>query len=146
MTKRAVGYVRVSDESQVDTFSFDAQRREIRCHCTQHGYQLADVYSDEGFSAHSEKLSDRPALTALLDDAAAGKFDFVVCPTLDRLARNVGVQRQALQRLGAAGVGFRSASEDIDFTTPAGRILLTMLGAASEFFSDQLAVHVAKSF
>ena len=64
---------------------------------------------------------------------------------LDRWARNVGVQRQALQRLGDAKVGFASVTEDFDFTSPNGRLLLTMLGGVAEFFSDQLGVHVAKS-
>jgi site-specific DNA recombinase len=68
-----------------------------------------------------------------------------VVHTLDRWARNVGVQRQALQQLGEANVGFTSVTEQIDFTTPAGRLMLTMMGGVSEFFSDQLAVHVSKS-
>ena len=76
--------------------------------------------------------------------AVAGAFDVVVVHTIDRRARNVGVQRQALQHLGDAHVGFVSVAESIDFTTPAGRMLLNMIGGVSEFFSDQLAVHVQK--
>ncbi|MCC6237291.1 MAG: recombinase family protein [Dehalococcoidia bacterium] len=102
-------------------------------------------YSDEGVSAHTDQIERRPQLLALLEDAARGHFDVVIVHTLDRWARNVGVQRQALQRLGDAHIGFASVTESIDFTTPAGRLMLTMIGGVSEFFSDQLGVHVAKS-
>ena len=64
---------------------------------------------------------------------------------LDRWARNVGVQRQALQRLGDAKVSFASATEDFDFTSPDGRLFLTMIGGVAEFFSDKRGVHVSKS-
>lgn len=142
---RAAGYVRVSDESQVETHSLEAQRREIARYCERHGYQLISMYSDEGVSAHSDQIAKRPELVALLEAAKCNEFDVVVVHTLDRWARNVGVQRQALQHLGDAHVGFASVTESIDFTTPAGKLMLTMIGGVSEFFSDQLAVHVSKS-
>lgn len=142
---RAAGYIRVSDESQVETNSLEAQRREIARHCERQQYELVRFYSDEGVSAHTEQIERRPQLVALLEDASRGQFDVVIVHTLDRWARNVGVQRQALQRLGDAHVGFASVTESIDFTTPAGRLMLTMIGGVSEFFSDQLGVHVAKS-
>jgi len=42
-------------------------------------------------------------------------------------------------------VGFVSLTENIDFSTPSGKLMLTMIGGFSEFFSDQLAVHVIKA-
>ena len=65
--------------------------------------------------------------------------------TLDRWARNIGVQRQAIRRLAEFEIGFTSATEDFDYSSPHGRLVLTMIGGAAEFFSDQLAVHVSKS-
>ncbi len=145
-TERAVGYVRVSTEEQADGHSLDAQRREIARHCERHGYELVRIYADEGVSAHTEKIEKRPMLAALLDASSRREFDVVVVHTIDRWARNVGVQRQALQYLGQFNVGFASVTENIDFTTPAGKLMLTMIGGVSEFFSDQLAVHVSKAF
>jgi len=141
---RAAAYVRVSTEEQTEGYSLDAQRREVTRYCERQGFDLVRVYADEGVSAHTEKIEKRPQLCALLADAASGEFDVVVVHTIDRWARNVGVQREALQRLGEANVGFASVTENIDFTTPAGRLMLTMIGGVSEFFSDQLAVHVTK--
>jgi len=144
-TQRAVGYVRVSSEMQLEGHSLDAQRAEIARYCDREGYTLLRTYADEGVSAHTDDIARRPQLAALLEDARQGGFDVVVVHTIDRWARNVGVQRQALQLLGTAGVGFASVTESIDFTTPAGKLMLTMIGGVSEFFSDQLAVHVAKA-
>src|SRR5688572_4155259 len=109
--ERAGGYVRVSAEPQVDGHSLGAQRREIARWCEREGYELIKIYADEGISAHTDRLEKRPALAQLLTDADNREFDLVVVHTLDRWARNVGVQRQALQRLGAAKVGFASVVE-----------------------------------
>ncbi len=142
--RRAVGYVRVSDESQVDGHSLSAQRREVERYCEREGYTLSRLYADEGVSAYTDQLAKRPGLAALLEDARLGRFDLVVVHTIDRWARNVSVQRQALQALGQANVGFVSVVENFDFSTPSGRLMLTMIGGVSEFFSDQLGVHVSK--
>jgi site-specific DNA recombinase len=98
--RRAVAYVRVSDESQVEGHSLAGQRREIRRYCERNGYVLAHVYADEGVSAYTDQISKRPALASLLSDARLGRFDVVIVHTIDRCARNVSVQREALQALG----------------------------------------------
>ena len=142
---RVAGYIRVSDESQVEGHSLKAQRREIIRYCQTHGYDLVDVYSDEGVSTHTDRVEKRPELTRLLEGARQRQFSVVIVHTLDRWARNTGAQRQALQILGECDVGFASVTEDLDFTTPMGRMMLTTMGAMSEFFSDQLGVHVSKA-
>ncbi len=143
--RRAVGYVRVSDESQIDTHSLEAQKTEIRRWCEREGDELVGFYADEGVSAYKDGIDYRRALVALLKDAALGKFDVVVVHTLDHWARNVGVQRDALRRLGEAKVGFASVTEGFDYSTPAGKMVLTSIGSASEFFSGMLGIHVGKA-
>ena len=106
---------------------------------------MVRVYVEGGKSAHTERIDRRPVLMGLLRDAKAGQFDIVVVHMIDRWSRNVGVQRQALQLLGDSSIGFASVLEDFDFTTPSGKLMLTMIGGVAEFFSDQLGVHVAKS-
>jgi len=143
-TRRAAGYIRVSLVEQTEGHSLDAQRREIDRYCHRLGLSLSGFYADEGVSAHTDQIEKRPQLSALLRDAEQGAFDLVIVHTIDRWARNIRVQSEALQRLGSAGVGFISIAENMDFTTPAGRMMLTMMGGVSEFFSDQLAVHIGK--
>jgi len=143
--QRVVGYIRVSDPSQTEGHSLDAQRAEIERWCARNGHTLVRIYSEEGLSARSERIERRPQLVRLLKDAPQGEFDLVAVHMIDRWARNVGVQRQALQRLGEARVGFASVSENVDFTTSHGKLVLTMMGGVAEFFSDQLAAHVSKA-
>ena len=107
--QRAAGYVRVSTEEQVDGHSLDAQRREIGRYCKRHDFELVRVYADEGVSAHTEKIEKRPELAALLEGAARRDFDVVIVHTIDRWARNVGVQRMALQRLVKRTSGLRAS-------------------------------------
>ena len=132
---RVVGYVRVSTEEQVDGRSLSAQRREIEQYAETNGLTLVAIYADEGASAHNDRIDKRPQLSALLADASRGSFDSVVVHTIDRWARNIHVQTEALKRLVAADIGFVSITENFDFSTPSGKMMLTMIGGFAEFFS-----------
>ena len=144
--RRAVGYIRVSTEEQIDGYSLDAQRAAIERYCELNGYRLIWVYADEGVSGRTDHIAKRPELKRLLDDAKQGQFDIVIVHTLDRWARNIRVQSNTLEILGKAEVGFVSVTENFDFTSAAGRLMLTMMGGVSQFFSDQLGVRVSKAF
>ena len=100
MNIRAAGYVRVSDESQVDGHPLGAQRSEIERWCDREAHDLVEIYEDPGLSADTDDISKRPAFSRLLADAEAGKRDLVVVHTIDRWARNVAVQALSLMRLG----------------------------------------------
>ena len=65
--------------------------------------------------------------------------------TLDRFARNQAVQGQVLEALGRNGVGFATVVEGHDYTTPTGKLIMSVMGAVNEFFSAQTGVHVSKS-
>lgn len=84
---------------------------------------------------HEERASggrwDRPELTRLLNRLAAG--DVLVVWKLDRLSRSLKDLLLILERIGAAGAGFRSLTESIDTTVPAGRMMMQMLGAFAEY-------------
>lgn len=73
----------------------------------------------------------RPVLVRLLYSVRRG--DVVVVYKLDRLARSLTHLLALLSRLDALGVGLRSLTEPVDTTTPAGRMLVQLLGAFAEF-------------
>jgi DNA invertase Pin-like site-specific DNA recombinase len=129
----------------VEGWSLGAQLREIKRYAEQQGIRLVRTYSEPGVSAHTDQISKRPILAGLLLDAAQNQFDLVIVHTLDRWARNIRVQFEALHQLGTFSVGFVSVSENVDYSTPHSRLSLTMLGGFAEFFSAQLGVHVKKS-
>jgi DNA invertase Pin-like site-specific DNA recombinase len=74
---------------------------------------------------------DRPELHKLLD--GIGKDDVLVVWKLDRLSRSLSDLLHILKKLDDAGAGFRSLTEAIDTTTPAGRMMMQMLGSFAEF-------------
>lgn len=74
---------------------------------------------------------DRPELTRLLDQLRPA--DVVMVWKLDRLSRSLKDLLHLLERIEAAGAGFRSLTESIDTTTPAGRMLMQMLGSFAEY-------------
>ncbi len=64
---KAVAYIRVSDVSQVDGHSLDAQERLFRQYCESKRWTLVRVYREEDRSAHSDSISKRPILRQLVD-------------------------------------------------------------------------------
>lgn len=116
--KRIVGYVRVShDEQWKFGFSIQAQIDRIKEYAKQNGYQLVEIYIDEGYTATK---MNRPALLRMLDDL--DKFDIVVFTRLDRFSRNVLQANKMVQLMEEYDVGIKSIDEtDIDTSTADGK-------------------------
>jgi DNA invertase Pin-like site-specific DNA recombinase len=74
---------------------------------------------------------DRPELQRMLDQLRAG--DTIVVWKLDRLSRSLKDVLHMMERIAQAGAGFRSITESIDTTTPAGRMMMQMVGSFAEF-------------
>ncbi len=141
---RAVLYARVSDESQVDTWSLDAQRHEFHNLCQNKEWQPSHIYSEEGVSAHTDSIQKRPQFKQLFEDIKKGTFDVVVVHSLDRWSRNLGITIESFKQLAKAGIAFVSITENIDYSAPQGRLSSNILGAFAEYFSDSLSKHTSK--
>ncbi len=74
---------------------------------------------------------DRPELHRLLEQLRKG--DVLVVWKLDRLSRSLRDVLTIMEKLSEAKTGFRSLTEAIDTTTPAGRMMMQMVGAFAEF-------------
>ena len=74
---------------------------------------------------------DRPELHRMLDQLRKG--DVIVVWKLDRLSRSLKDLLHLLDRIEGANAGFRSLTESIDTTTPAGRMMMQMVGSFAEF-------------
>jgi len=74
---------------------------------------------------------DRPELHRMLDQLREG--DTVVVWKLDRLSRSLKDVLHIMEQIAEAGSGFRSVTENIDTTTPAGRMMMQMVGSFAEF-------------
>lgn len=74
---------------------------------------------------------DRPILHDMLRQLREG--DVVVVWKLDRLSRSLKDLLHLMERIKEADAGFRSLTESIDTTTPAGRMMMQMIGSFAEF-------------
>jgi DNA invertase Pin-like site-specific DNA recombinase len=129
---------------QVDGHSLDAQERLFGELCKNRGWEPVKVYREEGKSAHNESIARRPVFKHLLDEAGRGLFDVVVVHTLDRWSRNLKVTLESLATLAKHDVSLISITENIDYSTPQGKLFTQMIGGFAEYFSESLATHVRK--
>ena len=141
---RAVAYVRVSDISQIDGHSLDAQERLFRELCKNRSWEPFRIYREEGKSAHVDAINLRPVFRQLLEDVTRHEFDVVVVHTLDRWSRNLKVTLETLSIMGKNNVGLVSISENIDYSRPEGMLFTQMLGAFAQYYSEALGNHVRK--
>ena len=132
MTKRAIGYVRVStDQQAADGVSLDAQRDKVRAYCDLYGFDLARIEADEGASASTLNRDGLQAALTALDD---GEADALVVVKLDRLTRSVRDLDALLTRYFADGDhALVSVAEQVDTTTATGRMILNVLMSVSQW-------------
>jgi DNA invertase Pin-like site-specific DNA recombinase len=79
---------------------------------------------------------DRPELHRMLDQLREG--DTVVVWKLDRLSRSLKDVLHIMEKIDAAGAGFRSVTENIDTTTAPGRMMMQMVGSFAEFEREMI--------
>jgi DNA invertase Pin-like site-specific DNA recombinase len=130
-------YARVSTSNTGQ--SPEMQVRELREYSKRRGWKIVHEYIDEGVSGAKES---RPQLNKLLADAHLRRFDAVVCWRFDRFARSVSHLLRALETFKALGVEFVSLSEQVDTSTPAGKLVFTVLGAVAELERSLIAERV----
>jgi DNA invertase Pin-like site-specific DNA recombinase len=124
---RAAIYARVSTSNNGQDPR--VQTRELQEYCQRRGWTVAGEYVDVGISGTKEK---RPELDRLLADAHRRRFDAVVVWRFDRFARSVSHLLRALENFQALGIEFVSLSEQLDTSTPTGKMVFTVLGAVAE--------------
>lgn len=134
---RAAIYARVSTSNNGQDPA--VQTREIREYCEHRGWQIAGEYTDAGISGAKDS---RPELNRLVADAHRRRFDAVVVWKFDRFARSVSHLLRALETFNALGVAFVSLSEQIDTSTPTGKMVFTVLGAVAELERSLIAERV----
>jgi len=115
------------------------QTRELREYCERRGWQVAGEYVDAGISGAKDS---RPELNRMMADAHQRRFDAVVVWKFDRFARSVSHLLRALETFNALGIAFVSLSEQIDTSTPTGRMVFTVLGAVAELERSLIAERV----
>jgi DNA invertase Pin-like site-specific DNA recombinase len=126
LTRVAI-YARVSTTNHGQDVTL--QTRELEQFAQARGWHLVDSYLDVGISGSKDK---RPELDRLMTDAHKRRFDVLIVWKFDRFARSVSHLLRALENFSALGIAFVSLSEQMDTTTPTGKMIFTVLGAVAE--------------
>ena len=126
-SNRVAIYGRVSTTNHGQDVSL--QTRDLEQFAQARGWRLVDSYLDVGISGSKDK---RPQLDRLMADAHKRRFDIVIVWRFDRFARSVSHLLRALEAFNALGIAFVSLSEQMDTTTPTGKMIFTVLGAVAE--------------
>src|SRR5450631_4424210 len=124
---RVALYARVSTINGQDP---EMQLSELREYASRRGWSITSEYVDLGVSGSKES---RPELNQLIADAHRRKFDAVLVWKIDRFGRSLKHLVNALADLGAYGVAFISFRDNLDLSTPSGRLMFQIIGAMAEF-------------
>ena len=128
---KTIGYVRVSTDKQADRgVSLEAQAEKIRAMAVVHNAELIDIIVDGGESA---KSLNRPGMARLLALVDAGEVKAVIIAKLDRLTRSVKDLCTLLERFERRGVALVSVAESLDTGSAAGRLVLNIMTAVSQW-------------
>jgi DNA invertase Pin-like site-specific DNA recombinase len=127
MTTRVAIYARVSTTNHGQDVGL--QTWELRQFAEARGWTIAGEYIDAGVSGAKDS---RPELNRLMAEAHKRRFDVVCVWRFDRFARSVSHLLRALETFKALGIDFVSYSEQMDTSTPAGKMVFTVLGAVAE--------------
>lgn len=128
---KTIGYVRVSTDKQAEHgVSLEAQEAKIRAMAVVHGAELAEVIVDGGESA---KSLNRPGIARLLAMVDAGGVKVVIIAKLDRLTRSVKDLCGLLELFEKRKVTLISVAESLDTGSAAGRLVLNIMTAVSQW-------------
>jgi DNA invertase Pin-like site-specific DNA recombinase len=122
-------YARVSTDKQ----KVDMQLRELRDFVKRSGWKIFNEFVDQGYTGANTK---RPAFTEMMIAAKKRRFDILLVWKLDRLSRSLKDLINTLDELGALGVHFISYDNNLDTTTPTGKLVFQIIGAVAEFEKD----------
>ena len=106
------------------------QLRELRIFAQARGWEIAGVYVDRGISGSKDR---RPQLDLLMSAAHTRQFDVLLVWKLDRFARSLKHLVTAIAEFEALSIQFVSLRDNLDLTTPSGRLMFHVIGAMAEF-------------
>ena len=122
---RAAIYYRVSTGDQ----SPRMQMRELRAYAKKRKFKVFGEYVDQASGA----ARARPELDRMMADVRARKVDVVLVWAFDRFARSTSQLSTTLEEFNALGVDFVSCTQQIDTTTPTGKMVFGIFAVIAEF-------------
>lgn len=127
---RVAIYVRVSTEEQ----NLDNQINQLSSYCERMNYSVFKIYKDK----ISGSKESRPEFNELMDDSRKKLFDAVICWKLDRLGRSLKHLISIVEEWKSKGIDIVCYTQNIDTTTPNGKLMFHIIGAFAEFEREMI--------
>lgn len=140
--KLGAAYIRYSSTMQDDSFSLDAQLRQIKSRAASDGIEIVKIYADPATSAYKNKF--RPGITQMLEDSKQNMFDILYVHKVDRLARRLEWAIEIVKQLQKVDVTLNAVEQNFNLDTPEGKLTFHLLGSLGEFYSDNLSKETHK--
>lgn len=139
-------YIRVSTERQAqEGYSVAAQKENLTNFAKQQGWNIFDIYADEGISG--KNIQDRPDVKRLINDIKNRKIDVVVLYKFDRLTRDMSDTEDVIKLIQECGIEVYTISGGtIDVSTATGRFQLRISGAVAQLEREQTVERVKFAF
>ena len=138
--KKIIGYVRESTQLQViNGYNLGEQKRKIELYC-QYKYEkdsyTLEVKEERGVSAKNLK---RPQMNSIIQLIKSKELDTLIIHNLDRLTRSVKDLAYLIEILEKNHIELISITENIDTSTPSGRMFIMIIGVISQWEEDSIS-------
>lgn len=133
MSKKIIGYCRVSTDNQKDEGTIDIQRQALKEYAEAKGYELVKIFEDEGVSGGLEDRAGLAELFNFLEDKENKEVEAVLIFKLDRLARDLYIQEHLIKKLESLGRKLISTKEaDLASDDPMRKAFRQFMGIVAE--------------
>lgn len=143
---KAAIYCRLSEEDKFkanaddDSNSIANQKSMLTQYCTDKGWEIFGIYSDDDFTGSDR---NRPAFNRLLKDAQEHRFDVVVCKTQSRFTREIELVEKYINYLFPLwGVRFISIVDNADTAVKGNKKARQINGLINEWYLEDMSENI----